>query len=91
MPQPVCFRLSDEAMSIIIVHASDLSVSHGRDVDRTAALEDIIMQFANKSQKGLVTRLRKKLHPEGSSALTVFLEAEHAADIREQTLEDARH
>lgn len=79
MTNPISFRLSDEAMSALLIHASDLGVVKHRNVDRTEALEDIIqtfvMQYA-KEKKTIMGRIRKKLQPQGESGLDIFLAAQ---------------
>lgn len=66
MPSPVCFRLSTDELEVIDIHASDLTVSKGRTVDRTEALKDIIQQF-NQGKHTLVARLKTRFHPRNSN------------------------
>jgi predicted YcjX-like family ATPase len=60
LTNPVSFRLSDDAMQIIMVHAADLEIAKHKTVDRTEALEDIIALF-DKGQRTILSRVKKRL------------------------------
>lgn len=59
----VTFRLSDEAMQVLVMHQARLSADQKKDVDRTTTLEDILFKF--DSQGNPVARLKRALrrHP----------------------------
>jgi hypothetical protein len=88
MTNPVSFRLTDETLSLLLIHASDLSASKGRTVDRTEALEDIIHQWAKK-QKTLVSKIKRKLQPHSDTSLSAFLEAQKS--LADDQLQEALH
>jgi hypothetical protein len=88
MPTPVSFRLSDEALTILLLHAENLKTIYHRDVDRTEALEDIIQKFLNK-EKTFLSKIRKKLQPSGDSGLDTFLAA--TRELQHEQLEEALH
>lgn len=92
MTNPVSFRLSDASMDVINGHAADLSVSKGREVHRTEALEHIIDVF-NAGQKTFASRVRRKLahirEPlDGSLQLDL---ASFQKDLEHDQLQEARH
>jgi hypothetical protein len=90
MTNPVSFRLSDDAMTVIMAHASDMEVAKGRTVDRTEALEDIIIQFANgHAAKTIFSKIRKKLQAHGETALETYLQAQR--ELANDQLEEAIH
>jgi hypothetical protein len=69
------FRLRDEAIAIIVARQNDLSAVQHREVDRTEALEDLIL---NPPQKLRVSNFfrRKKLAPDPQTrSLEVFTSA----------------
>lgn len=79
------FRFSDEALAVLQKHQADLSCHFGRKVDRTQALEDIIIKFDSKP----VGRLKKLFShspsfEKGDRPLELFLNAEKEAVVPTQ-------
>jgi hypothetical protein len=77
----VSFRLSDDCMSVLTRHQSDLSTAAGKEIDRTQALEHIIEEFAKERSKP-VARLKKLFNREpsfakGDRALELFMNAQN--------------
>lgn len=69
------FRLSDEAIAVIVARQNELSLVQHRKVDRTEALEDLIL---NPPQKLSLSNFfhRKKLAPDPQTcSLEVFTSA----------------
>lgn len=69
------FRLSDEAISVIGAHQGELSVVNRREVDRTEALEDIILKFPKKLNLGNLFRRKKHAPDPQTPSLEVFTSA----------------
>jgi hypothetical protein len=65
----VSFRLSDDCMTVLTKHQSDLSTAAGKEIDRTQALEHIIGEFAKERSKPIARLKRAFMRiPEASFA-----------------------
>jgi hypothetical protein len=56
------FRFSDEALLVIHLHQEDLSKVKQKPVDRTEALEDIILNFRPQNANSLVNAVKRVFH-----------------------------
>jgi hypothetical protein len=85
--QHISFRLSDEAIGIIDIHAADLAQAKRKNIDRTDSLEDIILRF-DQGQKTVLSRVRKKL---SSNPFTIPLDTyvEGSKELEKEQLQEA--
>jgi hypothetical protein len=76
------FRLSDEAIFVIAAHQAALMTLHQRDIDRTEALEDIILKFEQKPTFSLSRIFRSKhrlqIAAQNIKPLEVFISAKES-------------
>ena len=66
------FRLSDEALAVIVAHQADLTTVKGKEVDRTETLEDLILNPPQKLSLSNFFHRRKPAPDPQTKPLEVF-------------------